>query len=111
MVARLDCLLGNRRLMNKYSTTQSSREPKSWTKGRLLAGFIVLCITAPVLAQSTNRLSVEDLRRVRLPDVVLESARSVTPDRQKNPGAAAHVEVKGVIGGSIRFELLLPDAW
>jgi feruloyl esterase len=50
---------------------------------------------------STNHLSLEDVRHLRLPDVVLESA---THD-------AAHVEVKGVIGGSIRFELLLPDAW
>ncbi len=80
-------------------------------KRRLLVGFILLCSAAPSLAQSTNRLGVEDLRRARLPDVVLESARPVTPDLQKNPQAAAHVEVKGVIGGSIRFELLLPEAW
>jgi feruloyl esterase len=30
---------------------------------------------------------------------------------QKNPRAAAHVQVQGIIGGHIRFELLLPDAW
>src|SRR5207247_28744 len=55
--------------------------------------------------------TVEELRQVRLPDVVLESVRQVTPDAQKKPNAAAHVEVKGVIGGHIRFELLLADAW
>jgi feruloyl esterase len=35
----------------------------------------------------------------------------VAPDLQKNPHAAAYVEATGVIGGNIRFELLLPDAW
>ena len=54
---------------------------------------------------------MEDLRHLRLPDVVLESATPVAPDLQKNPHAAAYVEVKGVIGGNIRFELLLPEAW
>ena len=34
---------------------------------------------------------------------------SVSPDRQKNPTAPAYLEVKGVIGGTIHFELLLPD--
>src|SRR6267378_6133694 len=43
--------------------------------------------------------------------MVLESVTPVTPDTQKKPNAAAHVEVKGVIGGHIRFELLLPDSW
>src|SRR6267378_2150151 len=43
--------------------------------------------------------------------MVLESVTPVTPDTQKKPNAAAYVEVKGVIGGHIRFELLLPDAW
>src|SRR6266478_5335990 len=61
--------------------------------------------------ETTNRLSVEELRAVRLPDVVLEKVTPVTPDAQKNPKAAAYIEVKGVIGGHIRFELLLPDAW
>ncbi len=77
----------------------------------LLAGLIVLCGAALATGQSTNRLSVDDLRHLNLPDVVLESAASVAPDLQKNPHAAACVEVKGIIGGNIRFELLLPDAW
>ena len=46
-----------------------------------------------------------------MPDVVLDSATPVNPDRQKNPQAAPWVEVKGTIGGSIRFELLLPENW
>jgi feruloyl esterase len=72
---------------------------------------MVLCGIARALGQSPNHIGLEDLRRLRLPDVVLESATPVTPDLQKNPHAAAYVEVKGVIGGDIRFELLLPDAW
>jgi len=67
--------------------------------------------TGAVLAQSTNRLTLEELRRARLPDVVLQSATNVSPDRLKNPQAAPYVEVKGTIGGSIRFELLLPENW
>ena len=80
-------------------------------KRNFLIGFIVLCSAASGWAEATNRISVEELRAVRLPDVVLESVRPVVPDAQKKPNAAAYVEVKGVIGGHIRFELLLPDAW
>jgi feruloyl esterase len=80
-------------------------------KSSFLAVLIVLCGAALAFGQTDNRLSVEDLRRVQLPDVVLESATPVAPDLQKDPHAVAYVEVKGVIGGHIRFELLLPDAW
>ncbi|HEV7927632.1 MAG TPA: tannase/feruloyl esterase family alpha/beta hydrolase [Verrucomicrobiae bacterium] len=77
---------------------------------------IFLCLVvwygvACVCGQSTKHLNLEDLRHLRLPDVVLESATSMAPDLQKNPHAAAYVVAKGVIGGNIRFELLLPDAW
>src|SRR5439155_635789 len=80
-------------------------------KRNFLIGLMVLCGAAPGWAEATNRISVEELRQVRLPDVVLESVTPVTPDAQKKPNAAAHLEVKGVIGGHIRFELLLPEAW
>lgn len=75
-----------------------------------LAIALMLSATS-LLAQTTNRHSIEELQRVRLPDVVLQSASTVNPDRQKNPQAAPYVEVKGVIGGSIHFELLLPENW
>jgi feruloyl esterase len=80
-------------------------------KRSVLICLVVLCGVARAGGQSTNHITVEALRRLRLPDVVLESARPVAPDLQKNPHAAAYVEAKGVIGGNIRFELLLPDAW
>jgi Tannase and feruloyl esterase len=76
-----------------------------------LAGFIVFCGATLALGQTTNHISAEDLRQLRLPDVVLESVTPVAPDPQKSPGAAAYLQVKGAIGGNIRFELLLPEAW
>src|SRR5205085_180244 len=47
--------------------------------------------------------------QLQLPDVTLESVAQIAGDKLKK--MAAHVEVKGVIGGHIRFELLLPDDW
>ena len=79
--------------------------------GGFALGLLLGCGGAPAIAQSTNRLSLEELRRIRLPDVAIESAQVVTPDRQKNPNAAPYVEVKGIVGGTIRFELLLPENW
>jgi feruloyl esterase len=80
-------------------------------KPNFLGTLIVLCGAGLALGQPTNHIAIEDLRRVRLPDVTIQSATQVTPDLQKNPSAAAYVEVKGLIGGNIRFELLLPEAW
>jgi hypothetical protein len=80
-------------------------------KRSVLVCLVVLGGVARAGGQSTKHISIDDLRHLRLPDVVLESATPVAPDLQKNPHAAAYVEAKGVIGGNIRFELLLPDAW
>src|SRR5438045_1106971 len=77
----------------------------------LLAGGILLFSFNCSVAQSAHRLSVPELEALRLPDVVLDSVKQVTPDATKNAKGASHVEVKGVIGGTIRFELLLPDRW
>jgi hypothetical protein len=77
-------------------------------KVKFLIGLLILCGTASALSQQTNRMSVEALRHVRLPEVVLESVIQVPP---KNSSGKAYVEVKGVIGDHIRFTLLLPDDW
>src|ERR1017187_2832748 len=77
----------------------------------LLVGFAACCAAISALAELPKHLSPENLRRVQVLDVVLESATTVAPDLLKDPHAAAYVEVKGVIGGNIRFELLLPEAW
>ena len=78
-------------------------------KPRFLSALVFFIAVASGRTEATNQLSVEELRQVRLPDVVLESVSQVTGDKQKK--TAAYAEVKGVIGGHIRFELLLPDEW
>src|SRR5437868_7132160 len=80
-------------------------------KRGFLITLIILRCAGSACAETTNRLSIEELRQTRLPEVVLESVTQVTPDAQNKPNAAAYIEVKGVIGEHIRFELLLPDAW
>ena len=70
-----------------------------------------LCSAGLALAQSTNHLSVEEVRHLRLPEVALESVTPVAPDLAENPKAPAYLKVDGVIGDHIRFELLLPDVW
>ncbi|MGO8674827.1 MAG: tannase/feruloyl esterase family alpha/beta hydrolase [Limisphaerales bacterium] len=84
---------------------------KDILKRGLLIALIALCTAAPALGQSPRRASLEDLRHLRLPDVVLESVTPAAPDLQKDPHGVPYVEVQGVIGGNIRFEMLLPDAW
>jgi len=77
----------------------------------LLAGLLVLGITATALDQGTNHIKVEELRALRLPDLVLESVKTVPANSQAGAQRGEHVEVKGLIGGTIRFELLLPEPW
>src|SRR5438874_1532687 len=80
-------------------------------KRSFLIGLMVLASIVSGWAEGTNHISVEELRQARLPDVVLDSVTPVNRDAQKKQNAAAHVQVKGIIGGHIRFELLLPEAW
>jgi len=80
-------------------------------KRELLVALTIACGAGMGVCQSTTHLSIADLRSLRLPDVALESVEQVTPEKAKNPNAAAYAEVKGVIGGNIRFELLLPESW
>jgi feruloyl esterase len=80
-------------------------------KRYFLVGLAAFCAAVSGLAQAPNHLSLENLRHLQLLDVVLESPTSVAPDLRRDPHATAYVEMKGVIGGNIRFELLLPEAW
>jgi Tannase and feruloyl esterase len=80
------------------------------------AGFLFVtallgCGATAAFGQATNPLSLDDLRHLRLPDVAVQSVTPVTPNPQQNSRAAAYVTVKGIIGGTIRFELLLPKEW
>jgi hypothetical protein len=74
--------------------------------------LFLLAASLPVCGASiTKHLSLEELRAVRLPDVVIESATAAVPDTKRNPSAGSYVAVNGLIGGNIRFELLLPESW
>src|SRR3989454_757327 len=80
-------------------------------KRSFLIGLMVLASIVSGWAEVTNHISVEELRQLRLPDVILDSVTPVNRDAQKKQNVAAYVQVKGIIGQHIRFELLLPDAW
>lgn len=80
-------------------------------KRSLFIGLLALCGAAFAWADATNHISVEELRQARLPNVTLESVTQATPGTEKKPNAASYLEVKGIIGEHIRFELLLPDTW
>ena len=64
-------------------------------------------------------LTPAELQQLQLLDVEITSVRQVdgqdpgqTPVNPEIPAiTAAHVKVDGVIGGTIQFELLLPDEW
>lgn len=73
-------------------------------------GLTLLCALAPAFAQPAH-MSLEEFRRVQLPDVLLESATPVAANLQRTPHTVAYLQVNGLIGGNIRFELLLPDEW
>ncbi|MGO8700250.1 MAG: tannase/feruloyl esterase family alpha/beta hydrolase [Limisphaerales bacterium] len=73
-----------------------------------LLAILFFCGSGDAFTQTSPQMSVDELRLSRLPDVVLESVTTVTPSEQNH---AAHVKVVGVIGGNIRFELLLPQSW
>ncbi len=93
------------------SAASSTFLPNRALKHLMRAVVVALCALVGASAGSASHSSIDELRGLSLPDVVLESVLPVTPDPQKNPHAAVHIEVKGIIGGHIRFELLLPDTW
>src|ERR1051325_1668222 len=72
---------------------------------------VVLFGTVSARSEGTNHITEDELRQLRLPEVRLESVTAVNRRGQKKPQSASYVEVKGIIGDHIRFELLLPDAW
>jgi len=77
-----------------------------------IAATLLMCvIIGSARGEPTNHITLDALKNLRLPDVVLESAKTETSGPQKNPHPESHVNVKGIIGGDIRFELLLPDDW
>ena len=55
------------------------------------------------------KLSPQELEKVKLPDVTIDSAKHFYAGA--NRAKVDHVQVLGMIGGNIGFELLLPDQW
>ena len=78
-------------------------------KGLILLALVLMADAVATFGQTTNHIAIPDLRRLKLPDVVLDSVAA--SDAQKNISKTAYATVKGTIGGTIRFELLLPDSW
>ena len=76
-----------------------------------IALALLYTVDCRAFGQSTDHLSVQELQQLRLADVVLAKVTSVAADPRKKPPAVAYVQVEGVIGGNIRFELLLPEDW
>src|ERR1051326_4215590 len=72
-----------------------------------LLGSIILWCHTSAHAQTTNHITADELRQLRLPEVAFESVTPISPKGNN----AGHLEVKGVIGDHIRFELLLPEKW
>jgi len=97
--------------MNRMNRPSNYLLSERIVKRGVFVFLALLCGVVRASGQSTNHMTLGELRHLRLPDVVLESATPVAPDPQKNPHVALHVVVNGVIGGTIRFELLLPDDW
>ena len=68
-----------------------------------LVGAIALGCATGAPAENASHISADALKALRLPDVALE--------RVAEGGTNHFATVDGVIGGNIRFELLLPDTW
>jgi pimeloyl-ACP methyl ester carboxylesterase len=80
-------------------------------KSCFLLGLALILATNAALAQRTNQLSAEAARQIRLPDVALDSVAPAGSASDKDLNRGGYLDVKGVIGGTIRFEVLLPSSW
>src|SRR6266481_3034808 len=80
-------------------------------KRGFLISLTILRFATSASAETKNHISIEELRQVRLPEVIIESVTQVNPDAQNKPDATSYAQVKGIIGEHIRFELLLPQTW
>ncbi len=73
--------------------------------------------TVATQASITPQCAVAELRNLRLPDLRFTSVdyRATLPPSgagsQPKAVDVSHVDVRGVIGGTIGFELMLPDGW
>ncbi len=75
--------------------------------------FVIVALSVPanVWADPPPILTATELSALKLPDVRIEAAVHHDGAKTNDGARTAHLDVHGVIGGSIRFELLLPDQW
>jgi hypothetical protein len=72
---------------------------------------VALFVTVSTWADSSPILTALEVEALKLPDVRIEAAVHHSGSESNGGLKVAHLDVKGVIGGSIRFALLLPDEW
>ena len=72
--------------------------------------IIVACISVTTLVEPSVRPDT-DLKNLQLPDVRITSITRDDARGEDGTGKVTYYDVDGVIGGTIRFELLLPDDW
>ena len=61
--------------------------------------------------QHSPVVSSSSIQALQLPDVRIDSVTQHDGSTENGNSRAAHLDVLGTIGGSIRFQLLLPDEW
>src|SRR5712692_9484861 len=78
---------------------------------RFLAGFVLaVALTGAPAFAATDHAECLHLTMLKLPDVKVTEAVAV-PAATSGTIRVAHCRVNGVIGGEIKFTLLLPDEW
>ena len=73
--------------------------------------LFLLYVTSSAFAAASPVLSASDIQNLALPDLRIEAVQYHDGSAPNGGAHVAHLDVEGVIGGSIRFELLLPDEW
>lgn len=73
-------------------------------------GALAACVSVTAEAKATERPDTA-LQNLQLPDVRLTSITRDEAPAAEGTGRVTYYEVEGVIGGTIQFELLLPDEW
>lgn len=72
---------------------------------------LFLSVEGAVWASSSPKMTDAEVKAILLPDVRIKSVTHFDADTSNGGTKAAHLDVEGVIAGSINFELLLPDEW
>ena len=76
----------------------------------LHVAIVALCISTAAFGKSSV-LPDTALQNLQLPDVAITSVSHESMPADVGTGDITFYDVEGIIGGTIKFELLLPDAW